>query len=81
MSERKASKLRVLRIIRGWTVIQVAAQVGCHPDLLRRIEKRLNTCPEKWQGPIAALFGLPAEELFDPESGLARAWEDGSNAP
>lgn len=58
----KLTKLKIERLKRGWTLWQVASEIGVSETLISHWENGM-FIPEKWLQKLANLYGVPEENL------------------
>lgn len=80
------TRLRELRKSKGWTLAQVADQLGTTAQTVSRLETNVMTVSTDWLQKFANLFGVAAAELIADEPGsgievIGQARADGTVMP
>jgi transcriptional regulator with XRE-family HTH domain len=61
------TRLKQLRLERGWSQLDLALRTGLHPSVISRLERGVWPPYRGWRARIAEAFGMPveqADELF-----------------
>lgn len=65
------TRLKAVRMRRGYTQWGFAQTIGCHPSSVSAVENRLRTSWPQFRQAACKVLNLPENELFE-SSGLAK---------
>lgn len=68
--------LRLMRVARGLKQTELARQVQIDVSALSRIETRMGVATKEQATRLAEFFGAEIDQLFDPETGLAKIFRN-----
>lgn len=68
------TKLKLVRLERGYKLWKVAGAIGCSESLISKWENGA-LCPEPWLKKLASFYGVFPEDLMEPLAPLTQKQE------